>query len=161
MIAGDPNCFSIQCEKVLPWNVDGNFWVNGIFHMYVDGVMLPGRLVEAELKTCLATYVNLDFSKLNDSVDFCAQDLFRIAHSPFLEESEFDCNFLDKSPGFLDLTCTAMGDNGCFVYFFNCGKYDRLIWTENDFEKINESIFPVNTVKDVLHSLCALWSFTN
>jgi len=55
--------------------------------------------------------------------------------------------------GLFDLTCTAMGDNCCFLYFRKTSNGDRLVWSTDNGRKVNEAILPLGTVSCVIDQL--------
>ncbi|EYU13209.1 ribonuclease toxin immunity protein CdiI [Photorhabdus aegyptia] len=51
------------------------------------------------------------------------------------------------------MTCTAMGDNGYYIYFMKTSQNDRLIWSVDDGNTIKETLLPAGTVHSVIQKM--------
>lgn len=51
------------------------------------------------------------------------------------------------------MTCTAMEDNACYLYFMKKNEGDLLIWSLDGGINVSEKILPKNTVSDVVSLL--------
>lgn len=151
MILGDPYAFAVQFDVVESWNIPGDSWKNGVFILYVDGQRIFDCLDVVELKTTLGFYSGLPLESLGYGEvesDFVA--LYREAESYFTGDGE------SLSEGLCSLTCTAMEDRGCYVYFQRCTEGDRFVWSINGGANISEAIFPSGTLKSVMDRLSAV-----
>lgn len=148
MICGNPFDFALQFEVVDFWNVPGDVWKNGLFCLYIDGKRVVDVVDVVELKTTISFYANAFIDDLAiTNIDINAADLYRNAESYFTGDGN---NLID---GLFDLTCTAMEDNGFYLYFVKTGHGDRLIWSNNDGVDINDKILPKNTVRKAIQEL--------
>ncbi|WP_168386432.1 immunity 42 family protein [Erwinia amylovora] len=148
MIYGDPFSFALQFEVVSAWNVPGDTWKNGLFSLYIDGKRLFEIIDPVELKTTFSFYANAPLDELcinNLSID--AVSLYRNA------ESYFTGDGTELIDGLFDMTCTAMEDNACYLYFLKISEGDRLIWSVNNGEHITEKILPKKTISAVISQL--------
>lgn len=148
MIYGDPFLFALQFDVVDAWNTPGDTWKNGLFSLYIDGQRLFGNIDPIELKTTFAFYSNAPLDKIcvNDS-SIDANHLYQNA------ESYFTGDGTELIDGLFDMTCTAMGDNACYLYFMKKSEGDFLIWSIDDGRNVSEKILPQNTVSEVLSLL--------
>jgi hypothetical protein len=83
---------------------------------------------------------------VND-VNIDATDLYKNARDYFIGDGESLIN------GLFDMTCTAMGDNGCYLYFIKTSSGDRLVWSVDRGVKINEVMLPSGTILDVINKM--------
>lgn len=148
MIYGDPFAFALQFEVVDAWNIPGDTWKNGIFSLYVDGQRLFSAIEPVELKTSFSFYSNAPLDELCiNSLSIDADSLYRNA------ESYFTGDGVDLIDGLFDMTCTAMGDNACYLYYLKTNEGDRLLWSMDDGKHITEKILPKNTISEVIRQL--------
>ncbi|CNC59748.1 Uncharacterised protein [Yersinia intermedia] len=145
MIYGDPFYFAIQFDVVESWNDPDDIWDNGLFSLYVEGRKLFDIVDVFELKTTFSFYANAPISELciND-LKLGAVNLYKNAENYFTGDSN------ELIDGLFDMTCTAMGDNGCYLYFIKTTAGDRLVWSIENGEKINETILPPGTIQSVI-----------
>ncbi|MEN1833480.1 immunity 42 family protein [Pseudomonas lijiangensis] len=148
MILGDPYAFAVQFDVVESWNIQGDSWRNGVFVLYVDGQKVFDHLDVVELRTTIGFYSGLPLESLGcGEVESDFTMLYREAESYFTGEGE------SLSEGLCSLTCTAMEDRGCYVYFQRCAESDRFVWSVNGGVDISEAIFPQGTLRSVLVQL--------
>ncbi|WP_407345164.1 Imm42 family immunity protein [Dickeya ananatis] len=76
-----------------------------------------------------------------------AVTLYRNAESYFTGDGDV---LID---GLFDLTCTAMGDNGYYLYFMKTSSSDRLVWSIDDGKEIHEVLLPSGTICNVINDL--------
>lgn len=148
MIYGDPFIFALQFDVVEAWNAPGDTWKNGLFSLYVDGQRLFGNINPVELKTTLGFYSSAPLDELcvnHSSID--AHGLYQNAASYFTGDGT---KLID---GLFDMTCTAMEDNECYLYFMKKSEGDLLIWSLDGGMNVSERILPKNTVSDVVSLL--------
>ena len=148
MIYGDPFYFSLQFDVVEIWNSPDDIWRNGLFYLYIDGKRMFDIVDVYELKTIFSFYSKSPINDLyiND-LDISPVDLYKNAESYFTGDGDV---LID---GLFDMTCTAMGDNGCYLYFIKTSFNDRLVWSIDDGENINETLLPPGTILDVVSKL--------
>ncbi|WET39805.1 immunity 42 family protein [Citrobacter enshiensis] len=148
MIYGDPFIFAFQFDVVESWNTPGDIWRNGMFSLYIEGNKLFDVVDVFELTTTFSFYSKATITDLsvNDlSIDAIA--LYKNARNYFIGDGEV---LID---GLFDLTCTAMGDNGCYLYFLKTSNGDRLVWSTDCGRKVKEAILPRGTVHSVINQL--------
>lgn len=68
-------------------------------------------------------------------------------------ESYFTGDGTELIDGLFDMTCTAMEDNACYLYFMKKSEGDLLIWSLDGGMNVSEKILPKNTVSDVVSLL--------
>lgn len=148
MIYGDPFCFALQFDVVEDWNVPKDIWMNGVFSLYVEGNKLFDVVDVFELTTTFSFYSKAPINDLyvND-VDVDAIELYQNAWDYFIGDSD------ELIDGLFDMTCTAMGDNGCYLYFLKTSNGDRLIWSIDRGKKISETTLPPGTIQSVIDKL--------
>ncbi|MBT0731510.1 immunity 42 family protein [Rosenbergiella nectarea] len=148
MIYGDPFYFSLQFDVVETWNFPDDIWKNGVFSLYIDGKRIFDTIEAFELKTIFSFYLKSPINELciND-IDISSADLYKNAESYFTGDGEI---LID---GLFDLTCTAMEDNGCYLYFIKTRSHDRLVWSIDNGENVNETLLPLGTIIDVINKL--------
>lgn len=148
MIYGDPFIFAIQFDVVETWNTPGDIWKNGIFSLYVEGNKLFDVVDVFELTTTFSFYSKAPINDLNvNDLAIDATALYKNAKDYFIGDGEM---LID---GLFDLTCTAMGDNGCYLYFIKTSNGDRLVWSTDCGRKVNEAILPQGTINCVVNQL--------
>jgi len=148
MIYGDPFYFSLQFDIVEVWNSPDDIWKNGIFSLYIDGKRLFDIVDAFELKTTFSFYSKSPIKDLRiNDLDISPFDLYKNAESYFTGDSDVHID------GLFDMTCTAMGDNGCYLYFIKTSFNDRLVWSIDDGKNINETLLPSGTILDVVNKL--------
>lgn len=148
MIYGDPFAFALQFEVVDAWNIPGDTWKNGIFSLYVDGRRLFSAIEPVELKTSFSFYSNVPMDELCiNNLNIDADSLYKNA------ESYFTGDGADLIDGLFDMTCTAMSDNACYLYYLKIKEGDRLLWSVDDGKHITEKILPKNTISKVVNQL--------
>ncbi|WP_239373794.1 immunity 42 family protein [Snodgrassella gandavensis] len=148
MIYGDPFYFALHFDVVPYWNDEEGFWQNGLFYFYIDGKRVFELVDIFELKTIFSFYKNIDISQLSmvdENIHYA--DLYKNAENYFTGDSE---KLID---GLFDLTCTPMGDNGCYVYFCKTLENDKFIWSIDDGKTINQSLLPPRLVESVIKLL--------
>lgn len=153
MIVGDPFCFALQFDTVESWNSSDGFWNNGIFSLYINGERVFSTVDVFELRTAFSFYSKAPVE------DLCVSDaqvdgatLYRSANDYFCGEST------ELIQGLFDLTATAMGDNGCFLYFIKTSLGDRLVWSVDGGECVREVQLEPGSVLSVIKKLrsCSL-----
>ncbi|EDU7996622.1 hypothetical protein CSM15_005098 [Salmonella enterica subsp. diarizonae] len=148
MIYGDPFIFAFQFDVVESWNTPGDIWRNGMFSLYVEGEKLFDIVDVFELKTTFGFYSKANIHDLNvNDLTIDAKALFKNAWDYFIGDGEV---LVD---GLFDLTCTPMGDNGCYLYFLKTTNGDRLVWSIDHGRKVNETILPSGTINYVINQL--------
>lgn len=148
MIYGDPFCFALQFDVVEVWNDPGDIWKNGMFSLYVEGNKLFGIVDVFELTTTFSFYAKAQINDLHvNDLDISAIALYKNARDYFIGDGE------ELIDGLFDMTCTAMGDNGCYLYFIKTSKGDRLVWSIDRGKEINETILPPGTIYSVIDKL--------
>ncbi|EHX1051993.1 hypothetical protein DSM92_23365 [Salmonella enterica subsp. enterica] len=148
MIYGDPFIFAFQFDVVESWNTHGDIWRNGMFSLYVEGEKLFDIVDVFELKTTFGFYSKANIHDLNvNDLTIDANALFKNAWDYFIGDGEV---LVD---GLFDLTCTPMGDNGCYLYFLKTTNGDRLVWSIDHGRKVNEAILPSGTINYVINQL--------
>ncbi|RAT09654.1 MULTISPECIES: immunity 42 family protein [Lonsdalea] len=148
MIYGDPFVFALQFDVVEAWNIPGDTWKNGVFSLYVDGERLFNTIEVVELKTAFNFYSNAPLDEL------CVNDLIIDADSLYRNaENYFTGDGTELIDGLFDMTCTAMEDNACYIYFIKTTEGDRLVWSIDNGEHVIEKILPKNTIKEVINQL--------
>ena len=68
-------------------------------------------------------------------------------------ESYFTGDGTELIDGLFDMTCTAMEDNECYLYFMKKSEGDLLIWSLDGGINVSEKILPENTVSNVVSLL--------
>lgn len=136
MIYGDPFYFALQFDVVNAWNTAGDIWKNGLFSLYINGGKVFDIVDVFELKTTFSFYSKapIDDLNVNDS-GVEAVVLYKNARDYFIGDGEM---LID---GLFDMTCTAMGDNGCYLYFIKTSNGDRLVWSTDRGEKLTRQHF--------------------
>ncbi|AJF74786.1 hypothetical protein TE10_23275 [Raoultella ornithinolytica] len=148
MIYGDPFCFALQFDVVEAWNIPKDVWKNGVFSLYVEGNKLFDVVDVFELTTTFSFYSKAPINALNvNDVSVDAIALYQNAWDYFIGDSE------ELIDGLFDMTCTAMGDNGCYLYFLKTSNGDRLVWSIDRGKKINETMLPSGTIQCVIDKL--------
>ncbi|WP_042859957.1 immunity 42 family protein [Dickeya sp. NCPPB 3274] len=148
MIYGDPFYFALQFDVVEHWTSPGDIWKNGLFSLYLDGRRIFDVVDVFELKTTFGFYSKspVDGLIVNDLI-VDAVTLYRNAESYFTGDGDV---LID---GLFDLTCTAMGDNGYYLYFMKTSSSDRLVWSIDDGKEIHEVLLPSGTICNVINDL--------
>ncbi|MDD9664274.1 MULTISPECIES: immunity 42 family protein [Klebsiella] len=148
MIYGDPFIFALQFDVVETWNAPDDTWKNGLFSLYIDGQRLFDSINPVELKTTFGFYFNAPLDKLcvNDS-SIDANGLYQNAASYFTGDGT------ELIDGLFDMTCTAMEDHACYLYFMKKSKGDLLLWSLDGGRNVSEKILPPNTVSDIVSLL--------
>ncbi|MDH2912048.1 immunity 42 family protein [Kosakonia sp. HypNH10] len=148
MIYGDPFIFALQFDVVEALNAPGDTWKNGLFSLYIDGQRLFGNINPVELKTTLGFYSSVPLDKL------CVNDSSIDAHSLYQNAaSYFTGDGTELIDGLFDMTCTAMEDNDCYLYFMKKREGDLLIWSLDGGMNVSEKILPKNTLSCVVSLL--------
>lgn len=148
MIYGDPFCFALQFDVVECWNVPGDIWKNGLFTLYIEGEKLFDSVDAFELRTTFSFYSKAPVNELfiND-LDISGDELYKNAKDYFLGDGE------ELIDGLFDMTCVPMEDNRCYLYFIKTSAGDRLIWSTDTGDSINETVLPVGTILKVINEL--------
>ena len=150
MIIGDPYLFALEFQKIENWTSLGDAWINGIFVLYIDGNRLPPRVDTAELRTSLGTYLGIKFSEFNSSTTHLSNaELFKLIKRYVCQEDEQADDDI-KNIKLLDLTCTVMEDQGCYVFLVRKSEHECLIWTTDFFETLDYKFLPFGTVERVI-----------
>jgi hypothetical protein len=151
MIFGDPFRFAIQIDVVSEWNAPNDIWKNGLFCLYLNGKRLFDAVDAFELKTTMGSYKNADIDKLpiNDK-NLDSTYLYRNAEEYLSGKQDFPFE------GLFDMTCTAMSDNQCYLYFIKTVTGDRFLWSLDNGKSISEVTLPAGTVSDVIKKLNGL-----
>ncbi|MBD2784147.1 immunity 42 family protein [Xenorhabdus sp. DI] len=148
MIYGDPFSFALQFDVVETWTIPENTWKNGLFFFYLDGKKLFDCLDVCELRTTFGFYSCMRIDELiSNDIHIDAVSLYRSAESYFTGEGE---SLID---GLFDMTCTAMEDNGCYVYFMKSSQNDRFVWSIDNGETIHETLLQPGIVSSVVNKL--------
>lgn len=148
MIYGDPFYFALQFDVVDAWNTPGDIWRNGLFSLYIDGDKVFDTVDVFELTTTFSFYSKAPVNELSiNDLSIEAIALYKNARDYFIGDGE------ELIDGLFDMTCTAMGDNGCYLYFIKTNSGDRLVWSIDGGSKINEIILPSGTILDVINKL--------
>ncbi|WP_225774690.1 Imm42 family immunity protein [Pseudomonas sp. Marseille-Q5115] len=139
MIVGDPFNFAVQFDMVEQWNSD-EFWRNGIFSLYINGVRLPNILDVTELRASLACYIKLeDIVASNGLEGIAAEYIYEKTNSYLFGDGT------DYIDGVYDLTCTMMADAGCHAYWIGCAESEIFVWSLNGGENIESASLPSGT----------------
>jgi len=148
MIFGDPFCFALQFDVVECWNEPGDIWKNGLFTLYVEGKKLFDTVDAFELRTTLSFYSKAPISDLfiND-LDILPDELYKNAKDYFLGDGE------ELIDGLFDMTCVPMEDHRCYLYFIRTSVGDRLVWSTDTSDSINETVLPSGTILNVINKL--------
>ncbi|MFY3137463.1 Imm42 family immunity protein [Achromobacter xylosoxidans] len=147
MIYGDPFNFAIQYDVVKVWNENENFWKNGLFFIYVGGEKI-GLVDVVELKTTIGFYKRCGGAE----VEFYEDNIkFRQIYNAGMSRFYGDDTVVPGSVG--DLTCTAFGDCGLFLFYAKTQKSDVLVWGGTGAEDVKGKVFPLGTVASVLQEL--------
>ncbi|KNC92065.1 immunity 42 family protein [Trabulsiella odontotermitis] len=148
MIYGDPFRFALQFDVVECWNEPDDIWKNGLFALYIEGKKVFGTVDAFELRTTFGFYSKAPINQLviND-LDVGSSELYKNASDYFLGDGE---KLID---GLFDMTCVPMEDNHCYLYFIKTSDGDRLVWSTDTDERINETVLPSGTVLDVINKL--------
>lgn len=148
MIYGDPFTFALQFDVVDSWNAPGDIWKNGMIAIYIDGKRIFSIVDVFELATTLSFYSKSKVEELKENNTLSsASEVFINAQENFQGDEEV---FID---GLLDLTCTAMEDNGCYLYFLKTNNGDRLVWRSESAGDINDITLPKGNVLKVFNQL--------
>ena len=148
MIYGDPFTFALQFDVVDSWNAPGDIWKNGMFAIYIDGKRIFSVVDVFELATTLSFYSKSNIEELKENNTLSsASEVFKNAQEYFLGDEEV---LID---GLLDLTCTAMEDNCCYLYFLKTSNGDRLVWRSENGGEINNITLPKGNVLNVINHL--------
>lgn len=148
MIYGDPFTFALQFDVVGSWNAPGDIWKNGMFAIYIDGKRIFSVVDVFELATTLSFYSKSNIEELKENNTLSsASEVFKNAQEYFLGDEEV---LID---GLLDLTCTAMEDNCCYLYFLKTSNGDRLVWRSENGGEINNITLPKGNVLNVINQL--------
>lgn len=151
MIYGDPFVFSLQFDVVDEWTETNCFWKNGLFSMLVDGERLLSCVDVVELRTAVNFYAKMEFDgNVTGNATISAAELFRTAHGYFFE------GVLAAPKGVQDMTCTALGDSGLFVYFQRTDQSDRLVWSYDLGKVVYEKLLPLGTIVGVVERIVEL-----
>lgn len=147
MIIGDPFKFAIQFDSVNEWNSD-NFWRNGAFSLYINGVRLPDLLDVIELRVTLACYVKLEkITTVSGNEKLSAEHIYKTTNSYLFGDG---LNYIE---GVYDLTCTAMSDVGCHAYWLGRSDSEIFVWSSNDGKRIESVSLPGGTFHAVASKL--------
>lgn len=147
MIIGDPFKFAIQFDSVSEWNSD-DFWRNGIFSIYINGLRLPERLDVIELRVTLACYIKLEsIVAMSGNENLSAEYIYRTTNSYLFGDGS------DYIEGVYDLTCTAMSDMGCHAYWVGRLDSEIFVWSSNYGESIESFSLPRGTFYTVASKL--------
>lgn len=148
MIYGDPFCLSLQFDVVDEWSTPNDIWKNGLFSLCIDGRVIFNVVDVFELTATFSFYSKAPIESLNvNDTSIDARILYSNATDYFLGDSE------ELIDGLFDMTCTPMGDNGFYLYFLKTSIGDKLIWSTNYGDEINETILPAGTVLSVINQL--------
>ena len=130
------------------WNSSDDSWKNGMFSLYIEGERLFDVVDVFELRTTFSFYLKCPISDLcvNDSC-VSSVDVYRNAESYFTGDGEYLIG------GLFDMTCTAMGDNGCYLYYIKTSLNDRLVWSVDDGKSIRETLLPSGAIQNVINQL--------
>ncbi|WGO82524.1 immunity 42 family protein [Arsenophonus apicola] len=148
MIYGDSFSFALQFDVVEIWSSPNNIWKNGLFFFYLDGIKLFDSVDIVELKTTMSFYSHMRIDELaSNDINIDSIGLYRNAESYFTDDGEV---LID---GLFDMTCTAMEDNGCYVYFIKSTCNDRFIWSKDNGETVHETLLQPGIVASVIDQL--------
>lgn len=148
MIIGNPYNFAIQFDVVEAWNTPGDLWRNGVFRMYLNGVSVFDVLDVVELRTTIGFYSKLPLELLTPGEHLGS------AHAVYTESNEYfvgdeDC----LSSAICNLTCTAMGDRECYVYYEAGLDSDRFIWSVDEGLTVNDVLLPAGSLEKVVREI--------
>ncbi|WP_210530785.1 immunity 42 family protein [Pantoea ananatis] len=148
MIYGDPFHFALQFDVVECWNDPDDIWKNGLFTLYIEGKKVFDDVDAFELRTTFSFYSKSPINQLviND-LDFGADELYNNAKDYFLGGGE---KLID---GLFDMTCVPMEDKRCYLYFIKTSVGDRLVWSANTSDQINETVLPPGKILNVISKL--------
>ncbi|MCY1293132.1 hypothetical protein D3C80_975080 [compost metagenome] len=145
---GDPHYFAIQIDVVVSWNIPDDIWKNGLFYLYIDGKRVFDNLDGVELATTVGFYRNAPIDQLPVSdIDMDVVSLYRNAEAYFTGDSE------QLVEGLFDLTCTGMGDAGCYLYYIRTRSGDRLVWSSDNGVTVREITLEAGAVSKVVEGL--------
>lgn len=147
MIYGDPFGFAIQYDVVKAWNENKNFWKNGLFFIYIGGEKI-GLVDVVELKTAISFYRkcgDVEVAYYEENPEF--REIYRLGMNCFYGDGN------DASGSVIDLTCTAFGDGGLFIFYTKTQASDVLVWGGAGEEDVKGKVFPLGTVTSVLQEL--------
>ncbi len=148
MIFGDPFIFALQFQLVKEWNSPDDLWRNGLFFVYIDGKQIFSLIEVVELRTTINSLSSLTASQVHEAeTELDRFQLYQKAHDFFYGEG------VAASTEVIDLTPTAMSDNGCYLFYSKTTSSDRLVWSEDDGITIGDINLPSGVVAEVLGSL--------
>ncbi|WP_273759027.1 immunity 42 family protein [Pantoea ananatis] len=148
MIYGDPFHFALQFDVVECWNDPDDIWKNGLFALYIEGKKVFDDVDAFELRTTFSFYSKSPINQLvTNDLDFGADELYNNAKDYFLGGGE---KLID---GLFDMTCVPMEDKRCYLYFIKTSVGDRLVWSANTSDQINETVLPSGTILNVISKL--------
>ncbi|MDI3414628.1 MULTISPECIES: immunity 42 family protein [Pantoea] len=148
MIYGDPFHFALQFDVVECWNDPDDIWKNGLFALYIEGKKVFDDVDAFELRTTFSFYSKSPINQLvTNDLDFGADELYNNAKDYFLGGGE---KLID---GLFDMTCVPMEDKRCYLYFIKTSVGDRLVWSANTSDQINETVLPPGTILNVISKL--------
>lgn len=148
MIYGDLFRFALQFDVVECWNDPGNIWKNGLFALYIEGKKVFDVVDAFELRTTFSFYSKAPINELSiNELDIDVSEIYKNAKDYFLGDGE---KLID---GLFDMTSVPMEDNRCYLYFIKTSVGDRLVWSTDTSDRINETVLPSGTILNVINEL--------
>ena len=134
MVLGDPDYFSIFCETIKEWNVDGAYG-NGILLFCLNGKLYPPEIVNATLKC--------EVWPLREKLRNIAQDeqmysmekekafieMFNVTFPDFLEDESCNNDYR------FEISPYALEDYHCFAFAVSNGKSVRILAAKLNYNK--------------------------
>ena len=134
MVLGDPDYFSIFCETIKEWNVDGAYG-NGILLFCLNGQLYPPEI--------MSTLLNCEVWPLREKLRNIAQDeqmysmekekafieMFNVTFPDFLEDESCNNDYR------FEISPYALEDYHCFAFAVSNGKSVRILAAKLNYNK--------------------------
>ncbi|GHT94856.1 hypothetical protein AGMMS49545_16810 [Betaproteobacteria bacterium] len=150
MIFGDPDKFAILFDIVEEWNDDLSLWKNGVFFIYVDGIIIPSTLNTFELRTTLAVFNTLEADMFyGNKIYLPKNDLIEMIRGYSVGCDEpFDKNYfieLLNKRVIWEISGCELEDQKYFVFVIKDSISESIVWSDPQ-AGFHEKTLPIGTV---------------
>ncbi|GHS88286.1 hypothetical protein FACS189487_06220 [Campylobacterota bacterium] len=162
MIFGNPDEFAISFDIVEDWNDDPCLWKNGVFFIYIDGIIIPPALNTFELRTTLAVFNAVEADMFyGNKVELPKSDLIKMVRSYAIGSGEgldtdYFIELLNKRV-IWEISGDTLEDQRYFIFVIKDSVSESVLWSdpkggfyENGF---CEKILPIGTVGSIAKNI--------
>jgi hypothetical protein len=157
MIFGNPDKFAILFDIVEEWNDDPCIWINGVFFIYVDGIIIPPTLDTFELRTTLAVFNTIEADMFyGNEIQLPKNDLIKIIRSYSVGcDEHFDKNYfieLLNKRVIWEISGSTLEDQKYLIFVIKDSVSESILWSDPQ-AGFHEKTLPIGTVGSIAKNI--------